>query len=203
MMTPAPEDAEPTQHPANDCEIPMTAIDELLDLLEIEGGRQYGGESVSQREHALQCARLAEVEGAPPSLVAAALLHDIGHLLHSQGPRPALRGIDDRHELVGHKHLLRALGPEVAEPVRLHVPAKRYLCATEPSYFALLSAGSVRSLALQGGAFNPSEAEAFAAQPYAAAAVRVRRWDEAAKIPGLATPPLAHYRAALEAAEIG
>lgn len=178
----------------------MSNIDELLDLLETEGGRQYGGEGVSQREHALQCARLAEAEGAPPALVAAALLHDIGHLLHKEGEQPALRGIDDRHELIGHKRLLRDFGPAVAEPVRLHVPAKRYLCATDPGYFALLSAGSVHSLALQGGTFTPAEAEAFAAQPYAAEAVRVRRWDEAAKTPGLATPSLAHYRGVLQAA---
>jgi phosphonate degradation associated HDIG domain protein len=178
----------------------MTGIDELLDLLERDGGRQYGGERVSQREHALQCARLAETEGAPPALVAAALLHDIGHLLHHEGEQPALRGIDDRHELVGHAHLLRVFGPEVAEPVRLHVPAKRYLCATDPGYFALLSPGSVRSLALQGGGFTVAEAEEFAAQPFAAEAVRVRRWDEAAKVQGQATPPLSHYRQVVQAA---
>jgi [1-hydroxy-2-(trimethylamino)ethyl]phosphonate dioxygenase len=180
----------------------MSAIDELLDLLETRGERQYGGEAVTQREHALQCARLAEAEGAPAALVAAALLHDIGHLLHDEGDQPAARGIDDRHELVGHRHLLRVLGPAVAEPVRLHVPAKRYLCATDSGYFALLSPGSVRSLALQGGAFAPDEAEVFAAQPYAAAAIRVRRWDEAAKIAGLATLALAHYRPVLEAASL-
>jgi len=178
-------------------------IDSILDLLEREGGRQYGGEAVSQREHALQCAWLAEAEEAPPALIAAALLHDIGHLLDKQGDQPALRGIDDRHELIGHRHLLRAFGPAVAEPVGLHVAAKRHLCGADPGYFALLSAGSVRSLALQGGAFTRAECEAFAALPHAAAAVRLRRWDEAAKVAGLATPPVSRYRAALAALQTG
>src|SRR5260370_22877879 len=126
-------------------------VDRLLELLATKGVRQYGGEQVSQREHALQCAFLATREGAPADLVAAALLHDIAHLLHGKGERPAARGIDDKHEEIGAEHLLAAFGPNVAEPVRLHVPAKRYLCATDPGYFACLSPGSVRSLALQGG----------------------------------------------------
>jgi predicted HD phosphohydrolase len=145
----------------------------------------------------LQCALLAVKEEAPASLVAAALLHDIGHVLYEEDEQPALRGVDDRHEEIGAGHLLPAFGPAVAEPVRLHVPAKRYLCATDPGYFGCLSPGSVRSLALQGGPFTPGEATEFQALPFAGDAIRIRRWDEAAKVPGLETPPLEHYRATL------
>jgi len=175
-------------------------VDRLIELLRTRGARQYGGERVSQCEHGLQAAALAQQEEAPPVLVAAALLHDIGHLLHEEGEQPALRGVDDQHEAVGANYLLPAFGPAVAEPVRLHVPAKRYLCATDPGYFARLSPGSVRSLALQGGPFTPKEAAEFQALPFAEDATRIRRWDEAAKVPGIPTPDLEHYRATLQAA---
>jgi [1-hydroxy-2-(trimethylamino)ethyl]phosphonate dioxygenase len=175
-------------------------VDRLIELLRTKGARQYGGERVSQCEHALQTAALAAQEDAAPALLAAALLHDIGHLLHKEGEQPALRGIDDQHEAIGADYLLPAFGPAVAEPVRLHVPAKRYLCATDPGYFARLSPGSVRSLALQGGPFTPGEAAEFRALPFAKDAVRVRRWDEAAKVPGHATPTLEQYRETLLAA---
>ena len=175
-------------------------VDQLIELLRTTGSRQYGGERVSQCEHALQCAFLAASEGTTAALVVAALLHDIGHLLDEEGEHPALTGIDDQHEEVGSNHLLPAFGPAVAEPVRLHVPAKRYLCATDPGYLGRLSPGSVRSLALQGGPFIPAEATQFQALPFAADAIRIRRWDEAAKVPGLETPELEHYRATLLAA---
>ncbi len=175
-------------------------VDQLIELLLTKGTRQYGGERVSQCEHALQTAALAEQEKAPPALIAAALLHDVGHLLHEEGEQPALRGIDDLHEQIGADYLLPAFGPAVAEPVRLHVPAKRYLCATDPGYFARLSPGSVRSLALQGGPFTPPQVAEFQALPYAADAVRIRRWDEAAKVPGIPTPDLECYRVTLQAA---
>jgi [1-hydroxy-2-(trimethylamino)ethyl]phosphonate dioxygenase len=175
-------------------------IEQLLNLMATQGGRQYGGEAVSQREHALQAAFLAETEGAPASLVAAALLHDIGHMLHKEGDDAAARGVDDRHEALGGKQLRRLFGPAVSEPVRLHVDAKRYLCTSDAGYFATLSPASVRSLALQGGPFSAAEAADFIARPYAADAVRVRRWDEAAKVAGRATPPLAHFRRHIEAA---
>jgi len=175
-------------------------IDQLLDLLATKGHRQYGGERVSQCAHALQCALLAAGAEAPATLVAAALLHDIGHLLHTDGEQPARRGIDDRHEEIGGERLLAAFGPAVAEPVRLHVAAKRFLCATDPNYFARLSPGSVRSLELQGGPFAAAEAAEFRALPFAQEAIRVRRWDEAAKVFGLDTPPLEHYRTVLAAA---
>jgi phosphonate degradation associated HDIG domain protein len=175
-------------------------VDRLIELLRTKGARQYGGERVSQCEHALQAASLAAEEEASGALKAAALLHDIGHLLHDEGEQPALRGIDDRHEQIGAERLLPVFGPAVAEPVRLHVPAKRYLCATDPGYFARLSPGSVRSLALQGGPFTPEEAAEFRALPFAEDAIRIRRWDEAAKVPGILTPDLEHYRATLQAA---
>jgi [1-hydroxy-2-(trimethylamino)ethyl]phosphonate dioxygenase len=172
-------------------------VDKLLDLLTTQGIRQYGDEQVSQCEHALQCAFLAEREGAPVTLLSAALLHDIGHLRYDAGDRPALRGVDDQHEELGARLLLDAFGPAVAEPVRLHVAAKRYLCATDVNYFGRLSAASQRSLALQGGPFTAAEVAAFDATPYAGQAIRIRLWDEAAKLPGCETPPVEHFRVTL------
>jgi phosphonate degradation associated HDIG domain protein len=175
-------------------------VDRLIELLLTKGTRQYGGERVSQCEHALQTACRAARENAPAALVAAALLHDVGHLLHEEGEQPALRGIDDQHEAIGADYLLPVFGPAVAEPVRLHVPAKRYLCATDGGYFARLSPGSVRSLALQGGPFTSEEVAEFQALPFAEDAIRIRRWDEAAKVPRIPTRDLEHYRATLQAA---
>ncbi len=172
-------------------------VDRLLGLFTARGTRQCGGKRVSQCEHALQCAFLAECEGAPGTVVSAALLHDIGHLLYEAGEHEALRGVHDRHEELGAEYLLGVFGPAVAEPVRLHVAAKRYLCATDPGYFGRRSAASVRSLELQGGAFNADEATAFCSMPFADQAVRIRLWDDAAKSPGRETPPLEHYRATL------
>ena len=177
----------------------MSPIDFIFERFDRHGGNSYGGERVRQLEHALQCAALAEEEGAESALVTAALLHDIGHLIHDLGDTPAARGIDDRHELLGREFLSRWFGEAVTEPVRLHVNAKRYLTATDPGYFATLSAGSVRSLELQGGPFTAGLASSFIALPHATDAVRLRRWDEAAKVPGKLTPALAHFGRYLEA----
>jgi len=166
---------------------------EIQALFARAGHREYSGEGVSQIEHALQCAALAQADGAAEPLVAAALLHDIGHLVNDKGETPSERGIDDLHQFHGARFLRHAFGREVIEPIRLHVPAKRYLCATRPGYLEALSADSQRSLRLQGGVFDAAQAEAFARRPYAADAVRLRLWDDAAKVAGLATPALPSY----------
>lgn len=171
----------------------MNTFARLVELFNVEGMAQYGDEAVSQREHALQCAALAEAAGAPPTLITAALLHDIGHLVDKHFSDAAARGVDRRHEEIGAGFLATAFGPDVTEPVRLHVPAKRYLCAVEPGYRADLSFASERSLVLQGGPMTPDEVELWDAHPYARAAVSLRRWDDHAKIAGLRTPPLAHF----------
>jgi gamma-butyrobetaine dioxygenase len=176
----------------------MSTVDQIIALFETEGDAAYFGEPVSQKEHALQAACMAEQEEAPDPLVVAALLHDIGHLLHGLPEQIADQGIDARHEEAGEAWLSRYFGPEVAEPVRLHVAAKRYLCAVQPDYLAQLSAASVQSLALQGGPFSAAEAREFEQNPHYQAAVRLRGWDDRAKIPGLAVPGLEHYRPRLE-----
>lgn len=177
----------------------MTPVETIFDIFEKRGAREYGGERVTQLAHALQSAMLSEQAGDPPALIAASLLHDIGHLVHDLGEEPALRGIDDRHEVLGREWLGQYFVDEVAGPVRLHVDAKRYLCTVEQGYFDILSEGSVRSLNLQGGRFTPEEAKAFEALPHAAAAVKLRRYDDEAKVVGLKTPDLEHYRPMLEA----
>jgi phosphonate degradation associated HDIG domain protein len=174
-------------------------IEEIFARFRERGGAEYGGERVTQLQHALQSAALAEADDADAALVSAALLHDIGHLVHDLGESPAARGIDDRHEMRGREWLARWFGEAVTEPIRLHVNAKRYLTATDPNYFETLSLCSLRSLALQGGPFAADLADAFIALPHAPAAVRLRRWDEAAKVPGRPTPDLAYFRRYLEA----
>jgi phosphonate degradation associated HDIG domain protein len=171
------------------------SLDAIAHYYAIAGDRMYDGEPVTQLEHALQSAAAAEAAGAAPALVVAALLHDIGHLVNDQGETPTARGIDDRHELVAARWLRPLFGEDVTEPIRLHVDAKRYLCCARPGYAATLSADSIRSLALQGGIFSAAEADAFVALPHAAAAVRVRLWDDGAKTAGAATPALDHYLA--------
>jgi len=177
----------------------MSTADRIMEILEMNGAAQYGDEAVSQLQHALQCAHLAECSGAPDSLVVAALLHDIGHLIHKLGEDAAARGIDDRHEALGRKYLARWFGEDVTAPIGLHVDAKRWLCAADPAYFDTLSPASVRSLELQGGPFSEAEAAAFIAQPHAQDALAVRRWDEQAKDPGALTPGLERYRRCIEA----
>ena len=157
------------------------------------GHRMYSGEPVTQLEHALQTALLAETEGADPGLVAAAFLHDLGHLLNDQGETPTARGIDDVHQYFALPFLRGLLGDDVLQPIKLHVDAKRYLCATRPGYRDALSADSKRSLELQGGVFDEEECAAYEALPGAARAVRLRVWDDAAKIAGKRTPTLAQY----------
>jgi [1-hydroxy-2-(trimethylamino)ethyl]phosphonate dioxygenase len=168
-------------------------VETIRQLFQTRGSSMYSGEPVTQTEHALQAAWAAENENAPDSLVAAALLHDVGHLLHDMGEDCADDGVDDRHEALGAEWLARHFSPEVVEPVRLHVPAKRYLCAVDEAYRARLSPASVLSLRLQGGPFSNEEVAAFRAHPHFKASIRLRGWDETAKIQGLVTPPLAHF----------
>lgn len=169
-------------------------VDSILELFRARGDAAYFGEAVSQTEHALQSAALAEAEGAPVPLVVAALLHDLGHLVHGLDEQIAVRGIDGRHENAGEAWLSRHFGPEVTTPVRLHVAAKRYLCAVDPDYLAGLSPASALSLRVQGGPFTPEEVAAFESDPYHRDAVRLRRWDDQAKVVGLDVPGLDHYR---------
>jgi phosphonate degradation associated HDIG domain protein len=176
-------------------------LSDICVLFARKGGREYDGEGVTQLEHALQTAAQAEATGAPASLVTAALLHDLGHLLNDQGETPTLRGVDDLHQFAALPFLRGTYGDDVLEPIRLHVDAKRYLCATRAGYYDALSTDSKRSLALQGGVYAADDAAAFIAKPHAAEAVSLRLWDDLAKVPGAATPPLAHFVAALEAAQ--
>jgi [1-hydroxy-2-(trimethylamino)ethyl]phosphonate dioxygenase len=171
---------------------------EILHLFESAAARAYGLSGVSQLEHALQAAASAEKAGASKALVVAALLHDIGHLIHDIGESPAEQGVDDRHESLGSAYLSRLFPPAVSEPVRLHVPAKRYLVATEVMYNARLSADSVRSLALQGGPMSADEQEAFRREAFWRDAVALRRFDEDAKVRGAVTPSLQDYLPLIE-----
>jgi gamma-butyrobetaine dioxygenase len=171
----------------------------IADLFAGEGAADYLGEPVTQAEHMLQAAALAEGEGAPAALVAAALLHDVGHLTGAISGNDLMRGTDNRHSHTGADWLAQWFGPEVTEPVRLHVAAKRYLCATEPGYLELLSPASVYTLGVQGGPMRAAELAEFQASPHAADACRIRRWDDAAKVAGASTPPFEHFRPLLEA----
>jgi phosphonate degradation associated HDIG domain protein len=177
------------------------SISDICILFGRMGDRAYDGEPVTQLEHALQAATRAEQSGASPAIVTAALLHDLGHLLNDQGETPTLRGVDDVHQYAALPFLRGLFDDDVLAPIKLHVDAKRYLCATRSEYYDALSVDSKRSLALQGGVFSPQEAEAFIAQPYASDAVSVRLWDDLAKVAGAPTPPLAHFVPIMEAAQ--
>jgi [1-hydroxy-2-(trimethylamino)ethyl]phosphonate dioxygenase len=178
----------------------VNIVDEIMVLFVRHGEACYHGEAVTQTEHALQAAKLAEREQAPDQLVVAALLHDLGHLLEGQDEDLATRGVDGCHEEAGCRWLAAHFGPEVIEPIRLHVAAKRYLCAVEPAYLAGLSPSSRLSLSLQGGPMRAEESTRFESNPAYRDAVRLRRWDDMAKVPGLNVPGLEHYRDRLLAA---
>lgn len=182
-------------------------VGQIADLFASEGAAEYLGEDVNQAAHMLQAAHLAEQEGADEALVAAALLHDVGHFTGAVSGRQLMRGTGNQppggfravvppelHSASGADWLAQWFGPEVTEPVRLHVAAKRYLCAVEPGYAKTLSAASVYTLSVQGGPMSGAELDEFAASPYAQAACRLRRWDDAAKDPAAAAPPFGHFR---------
>lgn len=173
-------------------------IEEITRLYETYGAQWYGGEGVDQLQHALQCAHLAEQAGASPELIAAALLHDLGHLLQQDAPA----GKDDVHQYVVVPFLRGLFPPAVIEPIRLHVDAKRYLCATDGAYAAQLSEASVSSLAMQGGPFSSEQAQVFLNQSFAADALALRRWDDLAKSPAAQPPSWAHYVPVLESVSL-
>jgi phosphonate degradation associated HDIG domain protein len=170
------------------------AVELIAGLFATQGAEEYLGEPVTQASHMLQAARLAELDGADDALVAAALLHDIGHFTAAVSGRDLMRGTNNRHGDAGAEWLARWFGPEVTEPVRLHVAAKRYLCAVDPGYAATLSSASVYTLKVQGGPMRGAELADFAASPYAQAACRLRRWDDAAKDPTAQAPAFDHFR---------
>ncbi len=165
------------------------ALDELLALFESDLATAMYDEVVTEREHALQAAEQAEAAGASDTAVAAALLHDVGRLLIDAD----LAAADRAHDQVGERYLRQWFGPEVTAPVGLHVAAKRYLCATEPDYLAVLSAVSVRSLEVQGGPMTPAEVGAFRAGEGWQEAVQLRRWDDDAKQEDRPTKAVADY----------
>jgi phosphonate degradation associated HDIG domain protein len=177
-----------------------TIVDELFHLFGSLGHTAYFGEAVSQTEHALQSAHLAESEWAPDEQIVAALLHDVGHLMHGRGEGIADRGVDSCHEDQGAAWLAQHFAPGIVEPIRLHVDAKRYLCAVDPEYRELLSPASLVSLELQGGPMTRAEVAEFEQSPYFCDALRLRGWDDAAKVPGLEVPGLEYYRERLQAA---
>ena len=176
----------------------MLSLSDIALLFARHGANQYTGEPVTQLEHALQTAHLAEQSDADDALVTASLLHDLGHMLNDQGETPTLRGVDDVHQYFA-LPFLRGLFPDaVLDAIKLHVDAKRYLCQVVPGYHARLSEDSQRSLNLQGGVFDAVQAQAFVALPGAHSAVMLRQWDDLAKQAELYTPPLAHFLARAE-----
>jgi predicted HD phosphohydrolase len=181
----------------------ISTVDEVLDLVATGGGAAYFGEPVTVLEHSLQAAWFVQRNNTAihvvveRSLVAAALLHDLGHLLHTEGEDAAQHGLDTRHEELAAAALGRHLPASVVDPIRMHVAAKRYLCFAETGYLGGLSPASVESLALQGGPMTAAQADAFLSVPYAREAVALRRADDAAKVRGLSVPPLETYRSLL------
>ncbi len=170
-------------------------LSELEALFAGAGRRLYGGEAVSQLEHALQSGLAAERDGASAALVTASFLHDVGHLLAEQGDTDLAAGLNDHHEAVAVRALAGLFDDDVLQPIALHVAAKRYLCTAEPDYRAGLSEASTRSLALQGGPMSAAESARFVRHRHARDALALRRHDDTAKVVGLPTPPLSHYLA--------
>ena len=176
------------------------SVDEILGLYEMRGAKMYGSESVSQSEHALQCAMLAAEGGASAELIAASFLHDVGHLI-AELPHTLERESDDVHQYLPIPFLRGRFADAVLEPIRLHVDAKRYLCKVERGYWDALSPASRHSLELQGGVFDTIAADRFLARPFAWDAIRLRRWDDFAKTAGRATPSLRDFEPVLRSLE--
>ena len=169
-------------------------IDTLFSYM-AERGQSFYDEAVTQLEHALQCATLAQQNDAGPTLITGALLHDLGHfILDEHNADKAFLDMDLNHEEIGAQYLEPFFPEAVTTPIRLHVPAKRYLCATDASYHDGLSDASKKSLKVQGGIMSDEELEAFEQIPHFRDALTLRRWDDLAKVSGLNTPALETYR---------
>ncbi len=163
----------------------QTVIETIVSTFERRGDEKYADEGVTQLQHAMQCAGLARDADASATLIVAALLHDIGHIIGGEDLPPDCRvNLDDQHETVGFDFLNQHFGPEVAEPVGLHVAAKRFLCTTEPSYQQALSPTSLKSFYDQGGPMNEQELAQFRDHPFFEPAIQLRRWDDLAKFSG-------------------
>ncbi|MDP9010180.1 MAG: HD domain-containing protein [Pseudomonadota bacterium] len=169
-----------------------------MSIYSSRGAETYFGEAVTTIDHSLQAAHFAQASDASDALIIAALLHDIGHLIEPAPEDIADWRKDRHHELSGSRWLATCFGPEVFEPVRLHVPAKRYLCATDSTFMAGLSSASIQTLKLQGGPMSGAEILAFEAEPFYRDAVQLRGWDDRGKIAGLRTPGFLHYQALIE-----
>jgi phosphonate degradation associated HDIG domain protein len=167
--------------------------DQLASIYSSRGADTYFGEAMTTLQHSLQAAYFARACDAPDALVVAALLHDIGHLIEPATDDIADWTSDARHEVSGGRWLATRFGPEVSEPVRLHVPAKRYLCAKDAGYVARLSGASIQTLKLQGGPMSDAEIRVFETEAHFRDAILLRQWDDQGKIAGLATPPFSHY----------
>lgn len=175
-----------------------TIVPFIADIFADHGAESYLGEDVTMAEHMLQAATLAQREAAPDVLIAAALLHDIGHFTDAFAEQAFARGVDQRHDRTG-AQLLEPFFPAVVTACAgLHVTAKRYLCATDPAYFGDLSAASVKTLTMQGGPMADEERAAFEANPYHRQAIRVRRWDDGGKVAGAKTPTFADFAPLLQ-----
>jgi len=171
-------------------------ITEIIDLLVYKGDSQYGGEEINQLQHALQCAHLAEISNETPQLITASLLHDIGHLITEEfsETRETSSHQDDLHQFIALPFLRPLFSEDVLGPIKLHVDAKRYLCFSDKTYWDSLSPTSKHTLELQGGVFSIQAAQIFIEKPFAQDAIRLRRYDDLAKVPNAKTPPLGHYR---------
>ncbi len=176
-------------------------IQRILDVFKQRGSESYGSEAVSQLQHAIQAAVLAQRDGANNTLIVAALLHDIGHILgDSPLPESHDENFDDKHETRAFAWLLENFGPQVADPVRLHVAAKRYLCTTDPTYCDILSPTSLKSFYDQGGMMSDAERVAFEGERFYRESLRLRRWDDEAKDPSMPMPEIDFFVGPLEQA---
>ncbi len=175
----------------------MDIIEKIFALFTEQGGNAYIGEPVTQLEHALQAGVAARRHKARATLVTAALLHDVGHFLHHHHADCADDDIDSEHEKIGEQFLRLHFQDEVAELVKHHVNAKRYLCATDTKYLKNLSDASHKSLLLQGGPMREEEANEFARHPLFADILLLRRWDEGAKLKDKQLPDIRDFRTEL------